>query len=278
VASRGARSSSAFARRGGVVHKKEDTYHAVNRKKVPMRTISKVVRAADLGSCWCLIAAVFVGPGCAFPSLPPPMSAAKFVRPSASTEGEGADSAGGKVAASTGLFIHHEDEQTNVFTFPGEGALSLWLAPNYDVAITAGNFLASAEGNFVVLEAPLRLGVLHGLGFSIFDNSGGTDEPRETTLFLDLTVGAFAQFPVPDAGDLFGALKYTYATNAEDEDRDVLRSTHYVTGSAGYMLRLGGLLVSPELIVSLGSWVPQDNADRETFWMAILAGTVGAAY
>ena len=237
--------------------------------------------------------------GCAMllPAPPPAMSAAKFVRgPSAGS--------GGKVGVSTGVAVVHsfdpdvseKDDDTELHFPASEGAGSFQLGSRYDLAVTAGAWKATLEGNFLAIDRPgIRVGVLHGLGGGFLaDLSEDDDGDRHWWLQYDLSAGMMFEMPAGDSGTLFAAFKYTYADDKQDNDEsDGMEQTDYLTGSVGWLTSVGSLQLAPEIIVSRCTYEGEvDETDfgtdggpdeppetmEEGYWLFLVGLTIAAPF
>jgi hypothetical protein len=227
----------------------------------------------------CLAGAAALAGGCAFPGLPPALSVARFVRIPSGGAVVGAESALGRgmVNASAGLaFTAGEDGSSAFYSFVPEAALSLWFHERYDFTVAVDSYRASLEGNLVLLESPVRLGILHGLGGGIvtaLSDPGGTG--IDPTFLATLSVGVFAQFPSGPHDAAFTAARYAYSTS----DDTALLPTHYVTVNAGWVHEMGAFRLAPEIALGHG-WSLDDDPSTPPFgfWIIVPGVTASAAF
>lgn len=244
----------------------------------------------------CAILLVLFCWSCVTPNNPPPMSFAKFVRDPVSVEGELTKRTGGKIGLGTGMVIYgtksrtveDDDFSSAFYFFPVEGALSLWLADMYDLALSLHNgALFGLEGNLMVVKSGgFRLGIVHGLGLGFGGEFTDIGDDWEGGLWADFSGGLMFQFGTGPAGAGFLGFKYTFATSEElggsgdEEETDTY--THFLTGSLGYMFIAGGLRITPEIIVSYGDWrydEPYNGPEVKTdVWIILPTISVAAIY
>jgi len=200
-----------------------------------------------------------------FPTPPPALSSAKFVRgPSNSHRGKASASAGIAVIHGFTESIDAQDDETSLAIPVAEGSGAFRLARWYDLAVTVGSLKATVEGNIVFLDLPrLRLGILHGFGgwvrASLSENDN--DGSRDWHLQYDLSAGLMVEAPTDVAGSGFASFKYTFGDDRHSESHGKefvtdgpLAQTHYLTGSVGWLTTIGTVEIAPEIIVSHASY------------------------
>lgn len=161
-----------------------------------------------------------------------------------------------------------QNEDAALYLFPVEAGLGISLGDRYDLGVSVGNFLGTAEGNFALLDGNLRLGLLHGIGLGMI--SSQTDQ----AVLTQLTGGTFLQTGRRHA--FFTGLKYTYATAVGS---DTFLPTNYFTGSIGF-LPSGVVKVTPELSVSHARWTaPGETGDvANRAWTVVIGVAVMTHY
>lgn len=205
-----------------------------------------------------LLAGLTAAAGCAFPQPPPPMSMAKFARPPSDRN---------RMGFSTGVAMHLDREEDATFAlYPVEAGLGVSIGDRYDLGVSVGNLLGTAEGNFAIIDGNLRLGIIHGLGLGMWASQ--TDQ----AVFTQFTGGTFLQTGRRHA--FFGALKYTYATDVGSE---TFLPTHFFTSSIGF-LPSGAVKVTPELIVNHARWDEPGSAETERAWTVVIGIAVMTHY
>lgn len=159
-----------------------------------------------------------------------------------------------------------QNEDATFALFPLEAGLGVSLGRRYDLGVSVGNLVGSAEGNFAVIDDDLRLGIIHGIGLGMWASQ--TDQ----AVFTQFTGGTFLQTGRRHA--FFGALKYTYAT---DIGSDAFLPTNFVTGSIGF-LPSGAVKVTPELIVNHAFWNDASSDELDRAWTVIIGIAVMTHY
>jgi hypothetical protein len=194
------------------------------------------------------------------------MSLAKFVRAPSGDDDAGA------VGFSTGMAIveqynlsgieEPDDFESNFYFFPAEGALSFWLAENYDLSLSVNmNALVFLEGSLGVELGGIRVALLHGAGVGMWGDATGYEGDWSGMLPYAFSGGLLIQTTMWKSGALFIGVRYTYASGeglGEAADSETDEWAHYATGSLGYTFALGALRITPEFILSYGHY----NSDR----------------
>ena len=237
---------------------------------LPLDRMTTIARSVAVAAATTLAALT----GCAIPGAPPPMSAARLVRlplPAEPAAGAGEAATHGNVGASAGLLFAADDNGGTLYSIMPEAGAGLWLHDMYDLTVAVDPYQLSLEGDLVLLRTPaLRLGILHGVGGGLVaelaDSSGGT---RVSWWLAHLTAGVFAQVASTPAGAAFAAVKYTYSTSS---DTDTIIPTHYLSGSLGYLFRVGALRVAPEVALSYGRTDPTDPMASASWFFLIIPG------
>jgi hypothetical protein len=204
-----------------------------------------------------LIAAISTMAGCAMPQPPPPMSMAKFARPPAQRN---------RLGFSSGVAMHIDpDEDTSLYAFPVEGGLGASFGDRYDLGISFGPFLGTAEGNVALIDGDFRLGIIHGLGLGLI----ATDEDQ--SLVTQLTGGTFLQTGRRRA--FFMGLKGTYGLTVGPSD--TFEDAGIYTGTMGF-LPSGRVKVIPELAVQNMRW--EEASEPLSAWTVAIGVTVMIHY
>jgi len=222
--------------------------------------------------------------GCAIPSLPPPMSAARFVRlpdegaPASAPAGGGAKAVGGSVNGSMGLlFTADQDGNSELWSVAPEASLTLGLHHRYDLAVVADTYMLAVEGNLLLLDlADVHVGFLHSIGAGVIaalqQMGGNVSDP---TFMFNLSAGAFAQFDIGSRSAAFAAVRYAYSTST---DVGVVLRTHYVLGSIGFAHRIGVLRITPEFALAHGTSILEPPDSDQGFWIIVPGVTVSAPF
>jgi hypothetical protein len=185
------------------------------------------------------------------------MSMAKFARPPAQRN---------RIGFSTGLAMHIDpDEDTSLYAFPVEAGLGASIGDRYDLGISFGQFLGTAEGNLALIDSDLRLGFIHGLGLGLL----ATDEDQ--SLLTQFTGGAFLQTGRRHA--FFMGLKGTYGLVVGPSD--AFSDTAFYTGTIGF-LPSGRIKAIPELAIQNMRWKPADEPLNA--WTIVIGVTVMMHY
>lgn len=204
-----------------------------------------------------LLAALTMMTGCALPQPPPPMSMAKFARPPAQRN---------RLGFSSGIAMHIDpDEDTSLYAFPVEGGLGASFGDRYDLGISFGPFLGSAEGNVAIIDGDFRLGIIHGVGLGLIS----TDEDQ--SLVTQFTGGTFLQTGRRRA--FFMGLKGTYGVTVGPSD--AFDNAAFYTGTMGF-LPSGRVKVIPELAVQNIRWEP--SGEPLSAWTVAIGVTVMIHY
>lgn len=152
----------------------------------------------------------------------------------------------GRVTATTEGAYAATSSDNAVYVPFGTGSLTFALGRRYQLAISAGAGAATIEGDLDLLDGPVRLGLLHGVGgaFQITSPSQGGNG----TLYL-LRLGLLLDAPAHTPA--FAAIGWVYtggtAFNAPPPPPSMSDHTVYLT--LGYPVRTTGLLVTPEITV-----------------------------
>lgn len=185
------------------------------------------------------------------------MSMAKFARPPAQRN---------RLGFSSGVAMHIDpEEDTSLFAFPLEAGLGVSYGDRYDLGISFGPLLGTAEGNLALVDSDFRLGFIHGLGVGML----ATEDDQ--SLLTQFTGGTFLQTGRRRA--FFMGLKATYGlvvgpSNAFDD-------SVFYTGTIGF-LPAGRVKVIPELAVQNVRWEPQD--EPLSAWSVAIGVTVMLHY
>jgi len=185
---------------------------------------------------------------------------AKFARPPSDRN---------RLGFSTGVAMHFDqNEDAALYLFPVEAGIGLTLGDRYDLGISVGNFLGTAEGNFALIDGNLRLGILHGIGLGMIASQA------EQAVLTQLTAGTFLQTGRRHA--FFMGLKYTYGTSVGS---DAFVPTGYFTGSIGF-LPSGVVKVTPELSINHARWTQPGDPDdiQNRAWTVVIGVTVMTHY
>jgi len=218
--------------------------------------------------------------GCAGGPGYPSMSLAKFVRAPAS------DDDAGVVGFTTGMAIveqytieaieESDDFESNFYFFPAEGALSFWLAENYDLTLSVNmNAIMFLEGSLGADLGGVRVALLHGVGVGMWGEATGYDNDWSGMLPYAFSGGLLIQSTLWKSGALFLGVRYTYASGeglGEAADSETDEWAHYVTGSLGYTFALGALRITPEFILSYGHFYrerPEEPTYDDGAWVII---------
>ena len=184
--------------------------------------------------------------GCGISERLPARSFAKFVRPA------DAEKQSGRLGFSPGVQLVTQngpqgDFEGLVQVSPMEALASFLMWGRYELFFSVGpQFAPALEGNLTLLDhSGVRLGILHGIGLNCM-------------IMPQISAGLFLQFATRKTGAGFLGMRYTYVPvtpydgcfPADDGHED--HETHYVTGSLGYMINLGGLRIGPEIAFSFG--------------------------
>ena len=238
----------------------------------------------------CVALLLLIGSGCTLilPSPPPAMSMAKFVRGSNPAKN-------GKVGASAGALVYGSDGSSQLHIFAAEGAGTFHIAKRYDLAVTAGNWKGTVEGNAILLESEgARIGLIHGLGWGLIADLE-TEDPEDDEdwwMGLDLSAGFIAEFPSPGLNTPFLGVKYTYGDSflsdedEEDPNESVDNSpvTQYVTVNAGIQVETTSLRITPELIFSKAFYTVDHReggvtySEDNDFWLFLVGVTIAAPF
>lgn len=173
-----------------------------------------------------LLAVCLATIGCApVPAPPPVTSSSPYVRAPVDENTEPT----GEVVA-TGGYLFPGSESSSVY---GEGGPVFRLGDHYDLAVRGRLTGVTAEGNLRLVRGGFELGWLHGVGgFYVSDWSA------------HLVTGASFQLGADGPQQLFGAVRYAYATGAEDS----FETREYIITSVGYRFPMvSDLSVAPEL-------------------------------
>lgn len=242
------------------------------------------------------LAALLLITGCAEGPGFPAMSLAKFVRAPAGDDDAGA------VGFSTGMAIveqyrlydsdEPEDFESNFYFFPAEGALSFWLADNYDLSLSVNmSSLMFVEGSLGVDLGGVRIAFLHGVGVGMMGEATGHDsgdpdyeDEWSGALPYAFSGGLLIQTTMWKSGALFIGARYTYSSIqglGEAADSEVDEWAHFVTGSLGYTFALGALRITPEFILSYGHHY-RDRPEEPTYddgaWVIIPSINIAASF
>lgn len=249
-----------------------------------MRRPRKISIAA-LAAALLLCAGCYNGPG--FPA----MTLAKFVRASS------ADDDTGLVGVSTGLAIVDQPEGSyaglgsggfygDLFSFPFEGALSLWLAEYYDLSLSVNSSaMLTLEGSLGVDLGGVRVALLHGAGVGMWNQISGPDLGHpQGTLHYGFSGGLMIQTTGWQSGTLFFGSRYTYAEIEDLNDPHTIEDwarTHSVTGSLGFTFTAGFLRITPEFILSYSYRHIGDTSESDydgSVWLIIPTVNLAASF
>lgn len=235
-----------------------------------------------------LAAALLFCAGCAEGPGFPSMSLAKFVRAPSGDDDAGA------VGFSTGVAIveqydmtgsEPDDFESSFYFFPAEGALSFWLAENYDLSLSVNmNALAFLEGSLGADLGGVRVAFLHGVGLGIWGEATGYEGDWYGSFPYAFSAGLLVQTTLWKSGALFLGVRYTYSSVeglGEAADNETDEWAHYATGSLGYTFVTGALRITPEFILSYGHRY-RDRPEEPTYddgaWMIIPTINIAAAF
>ena len=241
-----------------------------------------------LSAAFALAAALFICAGCAEGPGFPSMSLAKFVRAPCGDDDAGA------VGFSTGVAIveqydmtgdESDDFASSFYFFPAEGALSFWLAENYDLSLSVNmNALAFLEGSLGADLGGVRVAFLHGVGLGIWGEATGYEDDWAGSLPYAFSAGLLIQTTLWKSGALFLGVRYTYSSAeglGEAADSETDEWAHYATGSLGYTFTTGALRITPEFILSYGHRYrsdPDDSTYDDGAWMILPTINIAASF
>lgn len=176
--------------------------------------------------------------GCITSAPMPSHSFSKFAR------GPGAGKPSGKLGFSTGTVIQKADDEERraFYGFTLEGAVTGRMSDNYDLCLSISSGL-NLNGNLALVAGDrFRLGFLHGFSVWFWQSKDWGSN------LIGLTGGLFFQFITADVGAIFGG--FSYILGIADSSSDDLGSekSHNFNGSLGYMLTVGRLRITLELI------------------------------
>ena len=230
------------------------------------------IRAPSLGLA---LAVTALASGCVGPGLPPPLSVTRFAHLPRSR----VPSLGGKVSATAGVVADGQDRVAgdSIAGFDGEGALSLWVGPGYDLTLASSGYMTEAEGNLRLTRGPLRLGLLHGVGLAVAVTGGGP------TIFAEANTGLLLQLQL-GGGALIVAGRGSYDTVFVDArvnaaaggPGNLVQPYASVALSVAWDRPVGGLELTPEL--TLLRRLPVVTANGRPEWVAALLLTVSAPF
>jgi hypothetical protein len=229
---------------------------------------------------------------CNPPNSPPSMSAQKFVHDPPGAASVDDEALNGTLGVSTGalLAVRESREQdkyaADLYLFPVEGYLSLWIDEIYDLAFSVNSgWQLTSEGNIRLLKSEhMRLGFVHGISFGLsVDFEEKKPETWDGAFSYGFSGGLVGQINTSPRGVLLASVKYTFSSreNWGDDWTGPEDHTHYITTSLGHAFNLSRLSVTPEIILGYGDW--NDYAGDEPLihrdlWIIVASATFSAGY
>ena len=220
------------------------------------------------------------------------MSAQKFVHDSPGATATEDEALNGMLGVSTGalLAVRESREQdtyaADLYLFPVEGYLSLWVDHIYDVVFSVNSgWQLNSEGNLRLFEDErFRLGFVHGIGFGLsVDFEEKAPENWDGFFSYGLSSGLVGQINTSAHSALVASVKYSFSSYeawgedwSEPEDH-----THYITASFGHAFNSSRLNVTPEIILGYGDWNDYDGGEslvHRDLWIIVASATFSVGY
>ena len=229
---------------------------------------------------------------CSPPNSPPSMSVQKFVHDPPGAMRTGDNDLNGKLGVSTGAsFAARESTErdqyaANLYLFPVEGYLSLWIDEVYDLAFSVNSgWQLSSEGNLRLFENErLRLGFVHGISFGLSVNFDDKQPETWSGLFsYGFSGGLAGQINTSSHGALVAGIKYSFSSYEAwgDDWSEPENYTHYITTSLGHAFALSRLSITPELILVYGDWIDhngESSLNHRDVWIIVASVTFTTGY
>ncbi|MBI3185010.1 MAG: hypothetical protein HYZ28_22955 [Myxococcales bacterium] len=209
-----------------------------------------------------LFSLLAVASGCIVPGIPPLASLGHAVNARPTVEDE---SQVHRLHAGAGPLVAVTDRSVVAAGFPVQAALSLRLAPEYELSIVGANWLLGVEGDLTLQRGPrTRIGFLHGVATAAYFESPGSSSLR-WALFVNPTAGILFELPAGENDRFFAGARYAYAT-AIANSGVFIQPAHYLLAGGGYSLSAGRLRVSPELLLG-ATW--NDSSSTGPAWLIL---------
>ncbi len=212
-----------------------------------------------------LLALMGQGCGMYLVAPPPPIAHAPLIRAPGPD-----DASNARISAGLGVLLLDADGISGTFVIPGEASLTLHPARRYDLALTASSGMIHGRGLFALVDGPLRVGIIHGLGI------GGyfpLEKDSDYSIFYGAEGGLLLSSALAGKAVVFGSAGYAYSDHLPDNELVLAAGTAALR--AGLLIPMGDLSFSSE--IGYGYRHLADFPDLGPTHVLLLVITIGSA-